>query len=430
MTSKLYKSLSKSNSNSLKLNKKNKSLSPNFKFNKPSSINNYTIEDLNYDNALDKPKIQRNKILDDYDLSDINKFFNRIETNPDKRFRKLKQKDNQSNSQFSSHFVSNYSPRYSSSSSSSYSSSYSSSSSSSSTNEYKLYQFLNDNTKKYIKQHFFLPDDRLNLFKSSKSSPLFDSKKYTPSNLSKTIQDKNISNLFASKKFIPSHLLKSNSSIKDTFNNNNFYIKLYNNLLIIFDFFLNNSNFRDKYDDFNNMKKTFILSFNRYNNKIININNLLSFFNRLIELLFRFYKNHFFYIINNKNFYLDSFYNIIYCINVIYVYILNYLIYNLYIYNNITGNSIDLVFNFNNIPTLNNIDILKVRIFFSNSYVYNFNLSLIFKHQHHQIPFNDTYFYFQCIFHSVLFHRKLSEPIIKSIIENIVNPHHLNIGGF
>ncbi len=194
----------------------------------------------------------------------------------------------------------------------------------------KLYPKLNEDTKRYIKQTYLLPDERLNIFLQDHEKNVKVLKESSIVHSS----NKGIEKLFSSEKFIPSSL-RQIKTLKNTFANNKYFIIIFNNYLKIINLFKNRNNDEEHkkiIEDLSNLFKT-------YNDKILNINNILDF----IIHFTTFFKNSNIYtisytinhMINHKRNFLIYYYEIIFAISTIIAYILNYLINHLYIYNNI-----------------------------------------------------------------------------------------------
>jgi len=197
----------------------------------------------------------------------------------------------------------------------------------------ELYPNLNETTKRYIKQTFLLPDDRLNIFLQDHEKNVKVLKESSIVHKSR----KGIERLFSSERFVPSSLIKI-KPLRNTFRNNKYMIIIYNNYLKIINLLNNKKNNEEEKRIIRDFKSDLNKLFERYNDKNLNINNIIDFIIDLntlltktpllaIEIIFQRY--------NNKTLYLIYNYKILIAISTIIGYILNYLINNLYIYKNL-----------------------------------------------------------------------------------------------
>lgn len=243
----------------------------------------------------------------------------------------------------------------------------------------ELYPNLNENTKKYIKTFFLLPDDKLNIFLQDHKKNV---KVLKESSIVHSSRQK-IEKLFSSERFIPPSL-RQIKPLKNTFGNNKYFIIIFNNYLKIIDLCFRD--YDNRYKKFIEIfKNNLIKLFETYNDKNLLINNLLDFIIDLTDLLRTEHIPYLFDFINKNPLYLIYRYEILFAINTIVAYILNYLINHLYIYNNIdfinnndientlsTGNILFNITSYYNIPNINNF---KVSRFFGIlQELYNFQL--------------------------------------------------------
>lgn len=247
----------------------------------------------------------------------------------------------------------------------------------------ELYPNLNEATKRYIKQTFFLPDDRLNIFLQDHEKNI---KVLKEGSIVYPLRQK-IEKLFSSERFIPSSLKQIKPlkhTLKNTFRNNKYYIIINNNFFKIIHLFDNVINISNEHKNIvKNFENDLNEIFKTYNDKILNINNIIDFIIDLKNLLSDTNLLYIAHIIDNQRIYSIYRYKILIAINTIIAYILNYLIYHFKIYNNIDyiKNNNNIVLTYNNNLLLFDITVehnLKVVRFLR--MLYNFYVFELFRH--------------------------------------------------
>jgi hypothetical protein len=307
----------------------------------------------------------------------------------------------------------------------------------------ELYPNLNETTKRYIKQTFFLPDDRLNIFLQDHEKNI---KVLKEGSIVYPLRQK-IEKLFSSERFIPSSLkgikpLKH--TLKNTFRNNKYYIIINNNYFKIIHLFDNIINISNEHKNIvKNFENDLNKIFKTYNDKILNINNIIDFIIDLKNLLSDTNLLYITHIIDNQRIYSIYRYKILIAINTIIAYVLNYLIYHFKIYNNIDYIKNNNKERYNNNLLLFDITVehnLKVIRFLR--MLYDFYVFELFRHLEINLyNLNNPVFEYNKLFKFIVmtslffnYNRSLSNDFnyyrnnINLIIERIKNSNQ--IGGF